>query len=98
MRWTRSVVVTGFLVSAPLLSFVACGDDGSATTNDGPSSGGGSTTGPGVTSTSGSGSTSGPTTTSGTGGAGGGSSNSPGCTGGRGLEEGEHTFELDGFE
>jgi predicted esterase len=98
MRWTRSVVVTGFLISLPLLSFVACGDDGSATTNDGPSTGGGSTTGPGATSTSASGSTSGPTTTSGSGGAGGGSTESPGCTDGRGLEEGEHTFQLDGFE
>lgn len=99
MRSTHSVLATAWLLSAPLLSFAACGDDGGATAADGPSSGGGSTTGPGATSSGGSGtSTSGPTSTSGSGGAGGGGNLSPGCTDGRGLEEGEHTFTLDGFD
>ncbi|NUO51402.1 MAG: hypothetical protein HOV80_21315 [Polyangiaceae bacterium] len=99
MRMTRSSLIGAAFLAAPLLAFVACGDDGGATASDGPSSGGGAATGPGVTSTVASGaSTSGPTSTTGAGGAGGGSSESPGCIDGAGLEEGEHTFQLDGFD
>lgn len=98
MRRAPTLLATAGLLLSGLLMGGACGDDDSASSGAGAGTAGGTTTATGATTSTSSASsaTSGGSTT-GSGGGGGGNL-SPGCTSGRGLDEGEHTFQLDGFD
>ena len=105
MRTREASVIASLALIAAL---AACDDDAATGDSDASSTqgAGGASTGTGGDGAAGGSGASGATGASGgdggagtaSGGAGGGgSTHSPGCTSGMGLEEGEHTFELDGL-
>ncbi|MBK6518067.1 MAG: hypothetical protein IPM79_37865 [Polyangiaceae bacterium] len=99
MRRAPALTLT---LCASLFGLAACGDDAASGGSSSTSSGGGGATGSGGERGDGGGVAGGGGPgggSAGSGGAGGGGPNvSPGCLGGAGLTEGEHTFQLEGLE